>query len=141
MHHRAESPWGAARAWRAPLVTDRVVAVALLAILALVAVWSAAVGTAPGDVALVPCTIDALTGAPCPGCGMTRACVALARGEVREAWGFHPLAFALMPLVLLYALWPDRVRRSWRRIGGPGRGLLLAVAFASVMLNWLPGLV
>lgn len=45
------------------------------------------------------CPVAALTGTPCPGCGMTRAVVALARGDLSAAWRWHPLA----PLVAGYA--------------------------------------
>lgn len=42
------------------------------------------------------CPLRAMTGLPCPFCGMTHATVALGGGHWREALGFHPLA----PLVL-----------------------------------------
>jgi hypothetical protein len=40
------------------------------------------------------CGFRLLTGAPCPGCGMTRAAGALARGEFVESLHLHPLAAA-----------------------------------------------
>ena len=44
---------------------------------------------------LVPgCPFHALTGVPCPGCGTTRAALALARGDVAAAFGWNPLAAA-----------------------------------------------
>ena len=44
---------------------------------------------------LVPgCPFHALTGVPCPGCGTTRAALALARGDVSAAFGWNPLAAA-----------------------------------------------
>ena len=44
---------------------------------------------------LVPgCPFHALTGVPCPGCGTTRAALALARGDVPAAFGWNPLAAA-----------------------------------------------
>ena len=35
---------------------------------------------------------------PCPGCGLTRATLALFRGDVGAALHFHPLVFVLTPL-------------------------------------------
>jgi len=32
----------------------------------------------------------------CPGCGLTRAFGALARGEFAQAWRFHPLAYVFL---------------------------------------------
>ena len=50
------------------------------------------------DVPLCPFAV--LTHHPCPGCGLTRATLALARGELGEALAFHPLSPLLAPLVL-----------------------------------------
>lgn len=49
------------------------------------------------------CAFRRVTGIPCPGCGMTRAMAALARGELVAALHLHPFA----PLVLAQAaaLW------------------------------------
>jgi hypothetical protein len=49
------------------------------------------------------CAFRRVTGIPCPGCGMTRAMAALARGQLVAALHLHPFA----PLVLAQAaaLW------------------------------------
>ena len=39
------------------------------------------------------CPIKFMTGISCAGCGMTRACLALARLDIRDAVHFHPLVF------------------------------------------------
>jgi len=49
------------------------------------------------------CPLRRLTGLPCPGCGLSRACAALSRGDVREALAVHAFALALPPLALLLA--------------------------------------
>lgn len=84
-------------------------------------------------------------GIPCPGCGLTRAAAALLRGDLRAAFGFHPLAFVLAPLfagALLHALF-DYVRgpvagaaRSsfWTTRAGFG---IACVLFVLVLGVWL----
>jgi hypothetical protein len=45
------------------------------------------------------CIWRAVTGLPCPGCGMIHACLALARGDVRAAWQFNPNSFVVAPIL------------------------------------------
>ncbi len=54
----------------------------------------AAVALAHADVegGLTICMLRRLFDLPCPGCGMTRAFAALARGDLPAALGFHPWA-------------------------------------------------
>jgi hypothetical protein len=61
-----------------------------------------------------PCAFRAVTGLPCPGCGMTRGVAALARGHWHEAIAWHafaPLVFVCAALILAAALLPERLRR------------------------------
>ena len=44
------------------------------------------------------CPMATVLGIPCPGCGLTRATLALLRGDVRGALALHPLVFVLAPL-------------------------------------------
>jgi hypothetical protein len=57
----------------------------------------------PGDDALLPCPVRALTGQWCPGCGLTRATHHLFRGNVAQALSFN--VFAPLILTALLALW------------------------------------
>jgi hypothetical protein len=44
------------------------------------------------------CPTALFLGIPCPGCGLTRATIALLHGDVSTALGFHPLVFVLAPI-------------------------------------------
>jgi hypothetical protein len=44
------------------------------------------------------CPFRALTGLPCPGCGMTGACAAALRGDWRAVWQLNPFG----PVFLLF---------------------------------------
>ena len=44
------------------------------------------------------CPTALFFGIPCPGCGLTRATLALVRGDVAGALHFHPLVFVLTPV-------------------------------------------
>ena len=68
------------------------------------------------------CLVRTVTGLPCPGCGITRALIAIARGNFREAWRLNPAAF----MVVLYFAAPRRSRLAADR--------LLA---ANLLLVWL----
>ena len=43
------------------------------------------------------CPMAAVLGVPCPGCGLSRATLALLRGNVRQAFHLHPLVFVIAP--------------------------------------------
>ena len=53
------------------------------------------------------CLILRVVGIHCPGCGMTRAFLALLRLDFSAAWGYHPMVFAL-PLMYLYFLFDGK---------------------------------
>ena len=46
------------------------------------------------------CPMASSFGIPCPGCGLTRATIALMHGDVRAALHFHPLVWLLSPLFI-----------------------------------------
>ena len=80
----------------ASLLRDRRVA---LGVTALAAAQVACVAAGAGG---WPCPMKSALGIPCPGCGLTRASVALLRGEFANSFGAH--AFAPVLLVVLAAL-------------------------------------
>lgn len=85
----------------------RILAVALSLALASLAIAS--------DVTL--CPVAALSGVPCPGCGLTRAALALISGDFTAAFALHPLVFVAAPLVALLGL--GLLRDVWRGESAP----------------------
>lgn len=64
------------------------------------------------------CPFAAITGLPCPSCGLGRAALALFGGHPLEAIRFHPLVFAALPALAGLA-WV--ARRANSTVGGPHR--------------------
>jgi len=92
------------------------------------------------------CPIAGSLGIPCPGCGLTRATLALLQGDWHGALHFHPLVWLLLPLFLGFigiASWelirdPAR-QRSPSRFNWTGRGTT-SVAIVVILLTlgvWL----
>lgn len=50
------------------------------------------------------CPWRSLLGVPCPGCGLSRATLALLLGDVRAALYFHPLVIVIAPLAAVISL-------------------------------------
>jgi hypothetical protein len=78
---------------------------------------------------------------PCPGCGLTRATLAMLQGHFAEAWAYHPMSFVISPLVIgsaiYFALRYVRVGAIWeRRHPGWIIAALLALQVALVAL-WI----
>jgi Protein of unknown function (DUF2752) len=67
----------------------------------------------PAGQRFVPvCKFYQMTGLQCPGCGMTRATHQLLHGRIGAAFYYNALYVALLPGLLLWAVW--WVRQWWR---------------------------
>jgi uncharacterized protein DUF2752 len=76
----------------------------------------------PSDGAGVPlCLFKALTGLPCPGCGLTRAFSSLLHGQFARAYAFHPFAFLFVPLAFLLAAQGLLTRKQREALAGWSR--------------------
>lgn len=71
------------------------------------------------------CPLHAVTGIPCPGCGLTRATWALARGEPGAAFALHPL---VVPVLAWFAVVAALGARSLARGGTLVQGFDVPVA-------------
>jgi len=103
----------------------------------------AVVADAAGLRLLPPCPFHAATGLDCPGCGGTRAFLALAHGDVRAALDHHALLVLALPaLVVGWVAW---ARATWA--GRPARLALdarlvpavVAVLLVFAVVRNLPG--
>lgn len=63
----------------------------------------------------IPCPIRFVTGASCPGCGMSRALIALFTGRFALAWYYHPLVYLLLPFAALMVVCSVRQMHKTRK--------------------------
>ena len=65
----------------------------------------------------LPCLWRSITGVICPGCGMSRAWLALLRLDLAGAFSLHPM-FWSVPLLVLYVLYDGQLfRNKWVNYG------------------------
>jgi len=57
----------------------------------------------PDGTGIQVCLFRALSGLPCPGCGLTRALSSLVQGHPAAAFDYHPFAFIVLPLFAMLA--------------------------------------
>ena len=89
---------------------------------------------------LPPCSFEAVTHVPCPGCGLTTSFTNMAHLHVVDAFRAHlmgPLLFALTLAVAVAA--PGGVRRGWsviRALSLPWLTIYLGVTLAAGMVTF-----
>jgi hypothetical protein len=124
-----------------------------LMVVALVAVFATAAWLRPYDangdprtmathtqLGLPPCSMVALTGKPCPACGMTTAFSLLVHGDVAAAlhanWAGVLLALFWLALIPWGAI--SVVRRTWWRVRQPDLALTVAIGvlFTLMLVRW-----
>jgi len=93
-------------------------------------------------VAGTPCVMQATTGIPCPGCGLTRAVILALGGDFRGAFQIHPLfwmgAAVLLVLPLLMWRFPGVLRTRAFQIIGLSIIVLFLAVYAVRMLHGFP---
>lgn len=52
----------------------------------------------------IPCIFYKITGLYCPGCGITRMCLSLLKGEIYQAFRFNPIIFIDVPLIVIFLI-------------------------------------
>ena len=83
----------------------------------------------------VPCPFHALTGLLCPGCGVTRMCLALLRLDFLGAWQANPVLLLLSPVILGLLVWRGAVYVKWNRRVGHGENLAW-IALVVILVAW-----
>lgn len=84
------------------------------------------------------CAFRHLTGIPCPLCGGTRACAALANGDFLAAWQLNPGLMVLLAIAAAHSVqlgveaWSGRRVQRWRIGASAWR-----VGFALLLAGWV----
>lgn len=88
---------------------------------------------------LGPCTLHALTGLYCPGCGGTRALRALFAGQFVQAFVYHPF----VPFIAVCGTWfmisqtVERISRGKVKIAMHFREVYMWIALGIIIINFL----
>lgn len=53
----------------------------------------------------IPCPLRYFTGLKCPGCGVTRMCLSLLRGDFAAAWKYNAVLLCVLPFLLFLLCW------------------------------------
>ncbi len=86
-----------------------------------------------------PCTFHLLTGYYCPGCGGTRAVIALLHGHLLQSFFYHPF----VPFVALLGGWfmlsqtIEQISRHRIGIGMHYRNIYLWITLILIFGNWI----
>lgn len=81
------------------------------------------------------CTFRAITGLPCPSCGMTRSWSAMGHGRLREATGYHLLGPATFATAIgLVAIGDERAAAAVS--AGTGNRTVMALATSAFAVAW-----
>ena len=82
----------------------------------------------------ITCPIKFTTGISCPGCGMTRACLALLRLDLGAALHYHPLVW-LLPVALAAYLFRAKLPKQAVRYAPAALGIVFCVVYLIRMLS------
>ena len=105
--------------------------------LGVIAIYMAVSGKSPEEISLVPCPFHSITDVPCPGCGMTRACIALTHVNFADAWHYHPFAFLVVGLAIGITFFPLQLRAAWNRSAPLSRNVVIIIGIFLCLSLWV----
>ena len=105
-------------------------------------VAAAAVVIPSPNVQLPLCALKVLTGLPCPTCGLTRAVLAVTRGDLGAALFFNPLAVVAGTASMLYLAYAAtvlvlRLPRFRPRLSPADARFARAISLLLLLANWV----
>ena len=62
----------------------------------------------------IPCVFHKITGFYCPGCGITRMCIALLHLDIKKAWSYNPLLMIVLPILIVLI---GKIERRYIAVG------------------------
>jgi hypothetical protein len=89
------------------------------------------------ELAIIPCPFRLATDLECPGCGMTRSCLSLVRGDFAAAWHLNPFSFLLVGLAVAVGIFSERTRSLWERMSPLSRALCFIIPLALCLGRWV----
>ena len=105
--------------------------------LAAVGLYTIVSEMSPTEVSLIPCIFHLVTDVPCPGCGMTRACLALTHGHFADAWHYHPFSFLVIGLAIGMAFFPIGLKNAWTRCSPVTRNIIAIGGIVLCLSVWI----
>ena len=105
--------------------------------LSVVGIYTTISEISPADVSLIPCILHLVTDVPCPGCGMTRACLALTQGHFADAWRYHPFSYLIIGLTIGSAFFPMWLKNAWTHCSSITRNTIAVGGVVLCLSTWI----
>ena len=92
----------------------------------------------------IPCIFRKITGFYCPGCGMTRASLALLDGDIYQSFRYNMLIFIIVPLLILFYVLEKKGKEKYSQLLMGGM-LVITIVFGVLRnleaFSWLAPMV
>jgi len=85
----------------------------------------------------VPCIFRMLTGWQCPGCGITRACLSLLKGEIQTSFSYNPFLYIAGPCIIYLIVRGDLnyIKKDTCRLGTADTVLIYILIVAALIFG------